>query len=134
MDEEIKAALECIYKASGLPFAIMSHHGGVVFSCPEVYGSFLDLSNPHVNAENDTLGKSENPLGITLVESGRDLVSVTALTDENHFVMTASAPLSEYGESSLAGALEMIQRKEDRNFCCSGGRFPLWDIRSSQAS
>lgn len=125
MDEEIKAALECIYKASGLPFAIMSHHGGVVFSCPEVYGSFLDLSNPHVNAENDTLGKSENPLGITLVESGRDLISVTALTDENHFVMTAPAPLSEYGESSLAGALEMIQKERRQEFLLFWRQIPI---------
>lgn len=84
---ECAAALKLLYQSVGIPFLIVHHLKGFLFSCPDDLRGLLIPKKEFIYPK-DTLKDSEHPEGITLIEEGELISSAVCRLDEECFAVT----------------------------------------------
>ena len=123
LDEKKKNALELLYQIHGIPFTILSYKGERLFVMPEELSSFykkdIMIDPPK------TLSQSENPSGITLVETGELCGLAIVKIDDESYAISESVPFSLRGSVFVERLYTVIREDKMKDYLTFLRQLPI---------
>ena len=117
------AALDNLYTILGIPFSLMAYTGEIVLSEPPELSEFYRENT--MQDPPDTLGKSEHPAGITLVETGNFSTMAIVKIDDKMFASTESVFSSSLGSLDLQRIQSLIKDDKLRDYAALVRKSPV---------